>query len=62
MRIVEGKAAMTREELSLHDDKIRAEIAHLVAQTAQIQQQMRWQMPLYFATFAGVILAGLKYL
>ena len=53
---------MTAAEQSLHDDKMRAEIAHLAAQTARIQQQMRWQMPLYLVTFAGVILAGLKLL
>lgn len=53
---------MTATEQALHDDRMRAEIAHLGAQTARINQHMRWQIPLYFATFAGVILAGLKLL
>ena len=60
---------MTTQEQSLHDDKMRAEIAHMSAgiahlnmQTIRIQQQMRWQMPIYLVSFIGVILAGLKFL
>ncbi|MEM9700229.1 MAG: hypothetical protein AAF943_15730 [Pseudomonadota bacterium] len=48
---------MTTHELSLHDDKMRAEIAHLAAQTARIQQQMRWQMPVYLISFIGAVIA-----
>lgn len=53
---------MTIEEQKLADDKMRAEINHLGAQTARINQQMRWQMPLYMVTFAGVLIAALKLL
>lgn len=56
------ESTMTIEEQKLADDKMRAEINHLGAQTARINQQMRWQMPLYMVTFAGVLIAALKLL
>lgn len=48
---------MTEQEQALADDKMRAEIAHLAAQTARIQQQMRWQMPIYLVSFIGAAIA-----
>lgn len=48
---------MTQAEQSLADDKMRAEIAYLAAQTARIQQQMRWQMPVYLVSFIGAVIA-----
>ncbi|WP_308915407.1 hypothetical protein [Jannaschia sp. LMIT008] len=48
---------MTKAEQSLADDKMRAEIANLAAQTARIQQQMRWQMPMWMIGFIGAIVA-----
>jgi hypothetical protein len=48
---------MTQAEQNLADDKMRAEIAHLGAQTARIQQQMCWQMPVYFVSFVGALIA-----
>ena len=48
---------MTYQEQTLADDKMRAEIAHLAAQTARIQQQMQWQIPVYMVSFAGVVIA-----
>ncbi|MEO0390179.1 MAG: hypothetical protein AAF218_04480 [Pseudomonadota bacterium] len=48
---------MTQEELTLANEKMRAETIFLQAQTARIQQQMRWQIPLYFASFAGALVA-----
>ena len=53
---------MTKEEQRLADDKMRAEIAHLGAQTARIQQQMRWQMPVYLISFVGAIVAVMTFL
>ena len=48
---------MTQKELALSDDKMRAEIAYLAAQTARIHQQMRWQMPVYLVSFIGAVIA-----
>ena len=48
---------MTQAELSLADEKMRAEIIHLGAQTARIQQQMRWQIPVYLVSFVGILIA-----
>lgn len=52
---------MTQSEQALADDKMRAEIAFLAAQTARIQQQMRWQIPVYLVSFAGAIVAVLTF-
>ena len=52
---------MTQAEVNLADDKMRAEIQHLAAQTARIQQQMRWQMPVYFVSFIGAMIAVLTF-
>lgn len=41
---------MTQAELTLHDDKMRAEIAHLAAQTAKLNKEIRW--------YEAVIIAG----
>ena len=41
---------MTNAETSLHDDKMRAEIAHLAAQTAKLNKEIRW--------YEAVIIAG----
>lgn len=41
---------MTTEELALHDDKMRAEIAHLAAQTTKLNKEIRW--------YEAVIIAG----
>lgn len=48
---------MTQQELTLQDDKMRAEIAFLAAQTTRIHQQMRWQMPIYLVSFLGAVIA-----
>jgi len=41
---------MTQQEVQLHDDKVRAEIAKLLAETAKINKEARW--------YEVVILAG----
>ena len=41
---------MTNAEISLHDDKMRAEIAHLAAQTLKLNKEIRW--------YEAVIIAG----
>ena len=41
---------MTNAEISLHDDKMRAEIAHLAAQTTKLNKEIRW--------YEAVIIAG----
>ena len=41
---------MTNAEISLHDDKMRAEIAHLAAQTSKLNKEIRW--------YEAVIIAG----
>ncbi len=41
---------MTNAELSLHDDKMRAEIAHIAAQTTKLNKEIRW--------YEAVIIAG----
>lgn len=48
---------MTQQELTLQDDKMRAEITFLATQTARIQQQMKWQMPVYLVSFIGAVIA-----
>lgn len=41
---------MTEAEASLHDDKMRAEIAHLAAQTSKLNKEIKW--------YEAVIIAG----
>ena len=41
---------MTDAELSLHDDKMRAEIANLAAQTTKLNKEIRW--------YEAVVIAG----
>ena len=43
-------------------EKIRAEIVHLNANTARIQQQMQWQMPVYLVSFLAAIVAAVRLL
>ena len=48
---------MKQDEVTIVDAKLIAEITHLGAQTARIQQQMRWQMPVYLISFIGALVA-----
>ena len=41
---------MTSEEQSLHDDKMRAEIAHIAAQTMKLNKEIKW--------YEAVVIAG----
>ena len=52
---------MTEKDHRLADQKMRAEISHLIMQTARIQQQMRWQIPVYMVSFIGAIVAVLTF-
>ena len=55
-----GRTGMTDEDQMLADDKMRAEIAKLIAETAKINAEARWY-PIAIGTgLAGVLLtAGL---
>ncbi len=41
---------MTNAEINLHDEKMRAEIAHIAAQTVKLNKEIKW--------YEGVVIAG----
>ncbi|MEM9715152.1 MAG: hypothetical protein AAF826_01410 [Pseudomonadota bacterium] len=49
----------TKEDQRRADNQMRALIADQIAETARIQKQMRWQMPVYMVSFIGAIIAVL---
>ncbi|MEM8553812.1 MAG: hypothetical protein AAGF71_03195 [Pseudomonadota bacterium] len=51
---------MTQHEQALADDKMRAEIAKLVAETAEIQRNMKYRFWVMLAAFAGVLVTAIK--
>ena len=53
---------MTQQELNLQDDKMRAEIAKLIAETADIQHNMKYRMWLLGATYIGALAVILKFI
>ncbi len=53
---------MTQEEQSLADDKMRAEIAKLVAETAKINTENRWYLLVVGAAAMAVALTIAKLL
>lgn len=46
---------MTEQEQRLADDRMRAEIAKLVAETAEIQQNMRYRFWVLGAAYVGAL-------
>lgn len=46
---------MNNAEASLHDDRMRAEIAHLAAQTVKLNKEIRWYEPVIIAGGASAL-------
>lgn len=55
-----GKPAMTRQEQALADDKMRAEIAKLIAETAKINTENQWYVAIVASTATLAIVAAVK--
>ncbi|MEM0976628.1 MAG: hypothetical protein AAGJ34_03740 [Pseudomonadota bacterium] len=51
----------TKKDQERADIQMRALIAEQIAETARIQRQMRWQMPVYMVSFIGAIIAVLTF-
>lgn len=53
---------MTHAEQQLEDDKMRAEISKLLAETAEIQQNMKYRFWVLGAAYVGALGVLLKFL
>ncbi len=52
---------MTHAEQALADDKMRAKIAKLAAETAEIQQNMKYRFWVLAAAYIGALAVVLKF-
>lgn len=53
---------MTIEEQFLADEKMRAEISKLIAETAEIQQNMKYRFWVLGAAYVGALAVVLKFI
>ncbi len=53
---------MTNTEQTLADDKMRAEISKLIAETAEIQQNMKYRFWVMGAAYIGALAVVVKFL
>lgn len=51
---------LTEKEIMLADDKMRAEIANLIAETAKINSENRWYPAIIASTATLAIVAAVK--
>lgn len=51
---------MTQEQQTIADDKVRAEIAKLVAETAKINKENQWYVAIVASTATLAIVAVVK--
>lgn len=56
----ERKNDMTQDQQTIADDKVRAEIAKLVAETAKINKENQWYVAIVASTATLAIVAVVK--
>ena len=57
MAVVKSKQVMTEQEQRLSDDKMRAEIARLIAETGKINKEKDWYVAIVASTATLAIVA-----